>query len=115
LPWPDKCLFPIPDSPSVADILGRELKVTDSKQTRALGLAMFGAVAAGKAEGDYDTILEAAQRMARLKKATYRPNPTAQKVYDQLYAEYLTLHNYFGGGVNDVMKRLKHVKAKVRD
>jgi len=98
-----------------ADVTGRELKVTDSKQTPALGSAMFGAVAAGKKAGGYGTILEAAQRMARLKKATYRPNPTAQKVYDQLYAEYLTLHNYFGGGVNDVMKRLKHIKAKVRD
>ena len=27
--------------------------------------------------------------------------------YDELYAEYLTLHDYFGRGANDVMHRLK--------
>jgi L-ribulokinase len=49
-----------------------------------------------------------------LQRETFRPNPSAQKVYDQLYAEYLTLHDYFGGGANEVMKRLKHIKAEVR-
>jgi L-ribulokinase len=52
--------------------------------------------------------------MARLKKESFKPNPAAQKVYDQLYAEYLTLHDYFGGGANDVMKRLKHIKVEAR-
>jgi L-ribulokinase len=52
--------------------------------------------------------------MARLKTKTFKPNPSAQKVYDRLYAEYLTLHNYFGGGANAVMKHLKHIKADVR-
>ena len=97
-----------------ADVTGRELKVTASQQTPALGSAMFGAVAAGQASGGYDSIFDAAPKMARLQKETFRPNPSAQKVYDQLYAEYLTLHDYFGGGANDVMKRLKHIKAEVR-
>jgi L-ribulokinase len=48
-----------------------------------------------------------------LKKETFKPNPAAQKVYDQLYAEYLTLHDYFGRGANDVMKRLKRLKADI--
>jgi len=37
-----------------------------------------------------------------------------QKVYDQLYAEYLRLHDYFGRGENDVMKRLKSIKVSAR-
>jgi L-ribulokinase len=97
-----------------ADVTGRELKLTASSQTPALGSAMFGAVAAGRAAGGYDSIFEAAPKMARLKPRTFKPNPTAQKVYDQLYAEYLTLHDYFGRGGSDVMKRLKRLRAEVR-
>ncbi len=109
LPEKNKLLMQI-----YADVTGLELKVAASRQTPALGSAMFGAVAAGKAAGGYDSIFEAAQKMARLKKETFRPQPAAQKVYDQLYAEYLTLHDYFGRGANDVMKRLKHLKATAR-
>ena len=91
---------------------GRELKVTASKQTPALGSAMFGAVAAGSSGGGYDSIFEAARHMARLKKETFVPIPANQKVYDKLYAEYVMLHDYFGRGANDVMKRLKRLKAE---
>jgi L-ribulokinase len=52
--------------------------------------------------------------MARLKEIVYRPIPENQAVYDQLYAEYVTLYDYFGRGDNDVMKRLKAIKAQAR-
>jgi len=94
-----------------ADVTGREIKVTASSQTPALGSAMFGAVAAGQAAGGYDSIYAAARVMAHLKDITYTPIPEHQKVYDLLYAEYLTLHDYFGRGANDVMKRLKSIRA----
>ena len=98
-----------------ADVTGREIRVAAAKQTPALGSAMFGAVAAGKAAGGYDTILEASQAMAHLRPdEVYRPNPAAQAVYDRLYPEYLLLHDTFGRGANDVMKRLKALKAEVR-
>ncbi len=109
LPEKNKLLMQI-----YSDVTGLELKVTASKQTPALGSAMFGAVAAGKSAGGYDSIFDAAQTMAHLKKETFKPNPAAQKVYDQLYAEYLTLHDYFGRGANDVMKRLKQAKADAK-
>ena len=76
---------------------------------------MFGAVAAGKAERGYDTIFDAAQNMARLKKETFKPNPLAQRVYNQIYADYSTLHDYFGRGVNDVMKRMKQIRGEYRN
>ncbi len=44
-----------------ADVTGMEVKVAASKQAPALGSAMFGAVAAGKAAGGYDTIYDATQ------------------------------------------------------
>jgi len=109
LPEKNKLLMQI-----YADVTGREIKVTASKQTPALGSAMFGAVAAGRTAGGYDSILEAAQHMARLKDETFKPIPENQKVYDQLYAEYVRLHDYFGRGGNDVMKTLKRIKAEVK-
>jgi L-ribulokinase len=75
---------------------------------------MFGAVAAGKDAGGYDSIFEAAKHMARLKKVVYRPNLKNKPVYDQLYAEYLRLHDYFGRGENNVMKNLKHIRDQQR-
>jgi len=109
LPEKNKLLMQI-----YADVTGREFKVSASKQTPALGSAMFGAVAAGKAAGGYDSIFNAAQRMARLKKEMFKPIPENQKVYEKLYQEYVTLYDYFGRGANDVMKRLKRIKAEVR-
>ncbi len=95
-----------------ADVTGREMKVAASGQTPALGSAMFGAVAAGKAAGGYDSIFDAAKKMAQLKEVTYTPIPEHKAVYDQLFGEYLKLHDYFGRGQNDVMKRLKNIKAE---
>ncbi|OXM84420.1 ribulokinase [Paenibacillus rigui] len=96
-----------------ADVTNREIKIADSKQTPALGAAMFGAVAAGSAKGGYDSIVEAAKKMARVRKETYKPIPENVAVYERLYQEYSKLHDYFGRGENDVMKVLKSIKEQV--
>lgn len=93
-----------------ADVTNREIVVADSKQTPALGAAMFAAVAAGQAQGGYDSIIDAAAKMARVKEETFKPIPEHVEVYEQLYREYSKLHDYFGRGENDVMKRLKRIK-----
>jgi len=95
-----------------SDVTGREIRVAASKQTGAHGSAMFGAVAAGRAAGGYDTIFEAAQRMARLKDEVFRPIPENVVAYNQLYAEYARLYDYFGRGENDVMKTLKRIREE---
>ena len=51
-----------------ADVTGRNFKISAAKQTPALGAAMFGAVAAGRRAGGYDTILDAAKQMAQLER-----------------------------------------------
>lgn len=94
-----------------ADVTGREFKISGSTQTPALGSAMFGAVAAGKAKGGFDSIYDAAPVMGKLKELSYKPNPEAKAVYDKLFTEYMLLHDYFGRGENNVMKRLKAIKA----
>ena len=109
LPEKNKLLMQI-----YADVIGLPIKISASKQTPALGSAMFGAVAAGKGLGGYDSIYDAAKVMAHLKDETYIPNPEDQRMYEKLYAEYVILHDYFGRGANDVMKRLKNIKANAR-
>jgi L-ribulokinase len=108
LPEQNKMLMQI-----YADVTGRNFKISASKQTPALGSAMFGAVAAGSRGGGYDTIFEAAKHMAGLKAEVYQPIPENQKIYNRLYTEYLRLHDYFGRGENFVMKTLKQIRDEV--
>ncbi|MBD2867386.1 ribulokinase [Paenibacillus arenilitoris] len=93
-----------------ADVTGREIKIADSTQTAALGAAMFATVAAGAEEGGYATIVEAAEKMARVREESFKPIPEHSAVYEQLYENYLKLHDYFGRGGNRVMKTLKTMK-----
>lgn len=93
-----------------ADVTGREIKISASNQTVAFGSAMFGAVVAGKERGGYDNIFDAIDVMPKLKDEVFKPNPEAQKIYDKLFSEYQVLHDYFGRGENNVMKRLKAIK-----
>ncbi len=109
LPEKNKLLMQI-----YADVTGREIKVSASKQTSALGAAMFGAVAAGRSAGGYNSIYDAVQAMAHLKAETFKPLSQNQIIYEKLFAEYLRLHDYFGRGENNVMKTLKQIKAEVK-
>jgi L-ribulokinase len=110
LPEKNKLLMQI-----YADVTRRELSIAASSQTPALGSAMWAAVAAGAAAGGYDTIEDASAAMARLRDEHYLPDPAASAVYDELYAEYKTLHDYFGRGTNDAMKRLRAIRDRVLD
>jgi L-ribulokinase len=105
LPQRNKLLMQI-----YADVTGRELTVATSTQTPALGSAMFAAVAAGSQLGGYDSIVDASQRMARPGEERYLSVASHHAVYDDLYREYLRLHDYFGRGANEVMKRLKQIQ-----
>lgn len=96
-----------------ADVIGREIRIGQSAQAPAVGSAMFGAVAAGEAAGGYGSIAEAARAMGRTRDTVYRPDAGRQAAYDMLYAEYKQLHDYFGQGGNDVMKRLKRLRESV--
>jgi L-ribulokinase len=96
-----------------ADVTNREIRISASAQTPALGSAMFGAVAAGAERGGYDSIVDAAKVMAKVRDNVYKPIPENVAIYEKLYQEYKRLHDYFGRGENDVMKRLKEIKKSV--
>ncbi len=97
-----------------ADVLGIPVKIAGSMQGPALGSAIFGAVAAGAEKGGWDNVFDAARAMGQVKNVVYEPIKENTEIYDKLFAEYKTLHDYFGKGENDVMKRLKKIKIEQR-
>lgn len=94
-----------------ADITNKEISIAEQLQAPAVGAAMFAAVAAGAQAGGYATIQDASEKMARLKDETFKPISDNVSRYEVLYQEYKTLHDYFGKGGNDVMKRLKAISG----
>ncbi len=90
-----------------ADVLGREITVAASTQAPALGSALFGAVAGG----EHPSIASASRHMTRAGVTSYRPDPDATMVYDELYVEYRRLHDLFGRGGDDVMRNLNRLRA----
>ena len=91
-----------------SDVLNIPVRVVSSTQGPALGAAIFGAVAAGKAGGGYDDIYSAGEKMGATEGKTYDPNPENVKTYDKLFAEYEKLHDCFGR-TDDMMKRLRAI------
>jgi L-ribulokinase len=75
-----------------------------------LGAAVLGSLAAGSERGGYDNIFDATRVMANLADVEYTPIPENVAVYDKLYREFIRLHDTFGRGDNDVMKRLKKIQ-----
>ena len=96
-----------------SDITRKQIKIAGSPQTPALSSAIFGALAAGSTAGGYDRLESAVAVMSKVKDVVYSPNEENSKVYDLLFAEYEVLHDYFGRGSNDVMKRLKDLRSRV--
>ena len=85
------------------------LSTIASDQGPALGSAIHAAVAAGA----YPDVRSAAAAMGKSNRGVYQPNQADAMVYDRIYFEYELLHDYFGRGANDAMKRLKALKREV--
>ncbi|CAB4619070.1 MAG: ribulokinase [Actinobacteria bacterium] len=91
-----------------SDVTRLPLSILDSEQGPALGSAIHAAVAAGA----YPDVRTASDAMGRVQKSIYVPNEDRAAQYDRLFAEYEALHDYFGRGENNVMKRLKAIKRE---
>ena len=63
-----------------ADVLNCEIRLSATDQTAALGSAIYAAVAAGKANGGYDSVEEAVKNMSHLKEKKYIPIPECKNV-----------------------------------
>jgi len=101
-----------------ADVTGREMKISRSAQSCALGSAIAGAVVAGKAGGGYDNFADAQAAMCGIKEIVYKPIEQNNKIYQRLYGLYRQLHDAFGlesysGKLANVMKDLLDIKDSV--
>jgi len=97
-----------------ADVTGREMKVSRSAQTCALGSAIAGAVVGGS----HKDVPAAQAAMCGVKKRTFKPIAENVKVYAELYVLYKQLHDAFGvdgwsGRLANVMKELLNIKDRV--
>jgi L-ribulokinase len=92
-----------------ADVTRRPLSLIGSAQGPAQGSAIHAAVAAGA----YPDVPAAAAAMGSCTRGVYTPDPASADVYDQLYAEYVRLHDYFGRGANEVLHRLRALRGQV--
>jgi L-ribulokinase len=102
-----------------ADVTGREMKISRSAQSCALGACIAGAVVAGSKSGGYDSFADAQTAMCGIKDITYKPIAENHKVYQRLYVLYKQLHDAFGtqdwsGGLANVMKELLNIKDSVQ-
>jgi len=91
-----------------SDVLRMPLSVIGSEQGPALGSAIHAAAAAGA----YPDVRAAAAAMGAKQTAVYEPDPAAAAVYDELFAEYTKLHDYFGRGANKVMRNLRAIQRR---
>lgn len=91
-----------------ADVLHMDIRIAKTAQAPALGSAINAAMAAGM----FASYEAAAAVMSGVGDTVYHPTPAASAVYDQLYAEYKKLHDYFGRGENNVMLTLRRLAAQ---
>jgi L-ribulokinase len=89
-----------------ADVTRLPITLAATGNASALGAAMLGAVAAGPERGGHRSFAEAAQAMAHLKEERVLFDVDAAARYDELYKDWLELHDYFGKKT-DLMKRLR--------
>lgn len=91
-----------------SDVTNLPLSIIGSAQGPALGSAMHAAVAAGA----YQDIRDAAQSMGSVQRHVYTPVPENVEAYERLFVDYLELHDHFGRGGNDVMRRLRKYRRE---
>jgi L-ribulokinase len=89
-----------------ADVVGLPLSTVDSGQAPALGAAIHAATAAGA----YHDVPAAAMQMGGRTRGVYTPATDNVARYDDLYAEYVKLHDWFGRG-NAMMRTLREIST----
>ena len=78
-----------------ADVLGMEIKTATCTQAAALGAAIFAAAADGCRSG-YRDVFSAIRAMGCKKTISYQPVIENTRKYNNIYGQYMTLHDFFG-------------------
>jgi L-ribulokinase len=94
----------------LADTSGLPVHVPGSREIPARGAALFGAVVGG-AFGD---IAGAVEAMSPGTARTYRPEASAKRVYDRVYAVYRGLYDLLGRTEVGLLHDLKRIREEAR-
>jgi ribulose kinase len=86
----------------LADVLGREVLVSATPNGSARGAALVGALAAGIDEG-----LSLCARLAPADIRRVAPEPGRQHAFEERYARYRELQQWFGAARNDLLPALR--------
>ncbi|MDT0329356.1 ribulokinase [Nocardiopsis lambiniae] len=89
-----------------ANVLNRPLRVVDTEHACAVGSAIHAAVAAGV----HPDVHAASAAMGRVRDTTVDPDPSTTAAYDALFAIYTELHDHFGRGGTDGLRRLRALR-----
>lgn len=92
-----------------ADVVGLPLSTVNSAQAPALGAAIHAAAAAGA----YQDVPAAAKQMGGRTRNAYAPIVDNVARYDELYSQYVKLHDWFGRG-NAMMRTLREISTPAR-
>jgi L-ribulokinase len=96
-----------------ADVTGREMLISRSSQTCALGGAIAASVVAGAENGGHRDYPTAQAAMSGVRDETYSPQAANKEIYDELFEQYRRLHDAFGGqsveDLGSVMKSLLRI------
>ena len=87
----------------ISDITGREICVSAAKEGPAQGVAIVAAAGAKL----YPDLPSAIRAMGQPIEQIYRPGENRFR-YEELYQEFIQLHDYFGQGENEIMHRLSN-------
>jgi L-ribulokinase len=90
-----------------ADVLRLPLSVIGSDQGPALGSAIHAAVAAGA----YPNVAAASAVMGTRHVAAFEPDPRRADAYDEMFDDYLALHDHFGR-TPGMMRRLRERRRR---
>ena len=82
----------------ISDVTGREISVSAAKEGPAQGVAIVAAAGTGL----FPDLPSAIRAMGQGAEKVYRPG-SWQTQYEQLYREFIRLHDYFGRGENEIM------------
>ena len=88
----------------ISDVTGREIHISSAREGPAQGVAIVAAAGAGV----YPDLPAAIAAMGQPVEKVYSPSADTAR-YDQLFQEFLQLHDYFGRGGNDIMHRLAQI------
>lgn len=93
-----------------ADVFGRRIIVAQTSQGSALGAAIVASVAAG----EFDSVQAAQDRLVHFRDVEYVPDAAAHAVYDELYRNFLLVHDQFAanGALGSVMKQVLDIRDR---